>query len=262
MSCPENFTAIITGASSGIGEAYARILARNNYNLLLIARREEKLNQLAEELEELYDISTEVYPADLGKIEEIYKVVEKIQNTESIFFLINNAGFATRGKFSEVDSGKHEEMISVHVTASTLITRAVLPSMLERKGGIIINVSSMAGLFKNRGSPNYAPTKAYLIKFSEMLNLELKNTNIKVQALCPGYTHTEFHSVRDFEGFDKTVIPSFLWMDKEDVVSRSLKALRKKKTVYIPGRKNRIFVKIVNSKLIGRFIVRIIFGKR
>ena len=95
-----------------------------------------------------------------------------------------------------------------------------------------------------------------------MLKLELKNTNIKVQALCPGYTHTEFHSVRDFEGFNKKAIPSFLWMNAEDVVNKSLKALRKKKTIYIPGRKNRLFVKIVNSRFLGRFILRIVFGKR
>ena len=262
MSCPENFTAIITGASSGIGECFARELAKNNYNLLLIARREEKLEQLAIELEDLYDISTEVFPADLGKMEEITRVVDKIKNTGSIFFLINNAGFATRGSFVDVDSDKHKKMISVHITASTLITQAVLPSMLERKEGAIINVASISGLLKSRGSPNYASTKAYLIKFSEMLDLEVRGTNIKVQALCPGYTHTEFHSVRDFEGFNKKTIPNFLWMKSEDVVIKSIQSLRKNKVIVVPGRKNRLIVRLVNSKILGRLIIRIMFGKR
>ncbi len=262
MSCPENFTGIITGASSGIGECFARELAKNNYNLLLIARREEKLEQLAMELEDLYDIATEVFPADLGKTEDINRVVEKIKNTESIYFLVNNAGFATRGSFVDVDSDKHKEMISVHITASTLITHAVLLSMLERKEGVIINVASISGLIKNRGSPNYASTKAYMIKFSEMLALEMKRTNIKVQALCPGYTHTEFHSVRDFEGFNKNAIPSFLWMKSEDVVSKSIRSLRKNKVIVVTGRKNKFFVWIVNSKIFGKLIVRIMFGKR
>jgi len=196
-------------------------------------------------------------------LDEEIKIVEaKISATPNIIFLINNAGFGTRGRFADVDLEKHLEMIDVHVRASTRLTHAVLRQMIRNNEGYIINISSMAALLKKRGSPTYGGTKLFLNQFSLMLQNELKSTNIKVQALCPGYTHTEFHSVRDFEGFNKSVIPKFLWMEAEDVVDISLKSLNKKKVVIIPGFKNRIFLKLENSRILGRLLVNLLSRKR
>ncbi len=256
MTFSQGLIALITGASSGIGEIYARKLASQGFNLILVARRHAKLQVLAEELEEKNNISAEMIIADLSVEEDILKVEAKIKSSKNIFYLINNAGFGTLGRFVQIDLEKHIEMMKVHVVTSTRLIHKVLPNMIEQNRGIIINVSSMGGLMKKRGNPTYGATKSYLNQFSIMLQKELLSTQIKVQALCPGYTHTEFHSVRDFEGFNKALIPKFLWMNVEDVVDISLKSLKKKRVIVIPGLKNRLYLRIVNSRIMGGFVIK------
>ena len=240
MNDNRQVTALITGASSGIGEAFAKELASQNYDLVIIARRKDRLLELARELKSNYSISVDVIPADISTEKGIERVEEYIKKAKNLDILINNAGFGTRGNFSDVSPEKSINMINVHVLAPTRFCRAVLPGMIKRNQGSIINVSSLAALYPIKGNTIYKATKAYLNMFSRSLQNELKNFNIRVQALCPGFVYTGFHDTDEFKDFDRSSVPKWLWMSAEEVVKQSLKALRKNKVIFIPGIKNRI----------------------
>lgn len=230
--------ALITGASAGLGEEYARQLAAAGTELILVARRKERLEKLAAELKEKFGISAEVFPADLSRKEEIYRLADKIRQTEDLDLLINNAGFGGRRKIYRDENLEAEQMIKVHVTAPVVLTRAALPAMIKRNRGAVINLASVAA-FSPFSGVMYSSTKAFLVMFSENLQTELIKTGIKIQALCPGLTHTEFHQVA---GINKEAIPGLLWMKADRVVSISLKALNSKKVIVVPGLGNRIIV--------------------
>jgi short-subunit dehydrogenase len=238
-------TALISGASSGIGAAFARQLAAAGYNLILVARREERLAALATELQQRHAISAEVLPADLSKLEEIKRVEERIQQGGGLALLINNAGFGSTGPFIDVSLATQMDMIQVHIVASLRLCRAALPGMLARRQGAIINVSSISAFAPLAGNVNYSATKVYLVNFSEALQVELAGTGVKVQALCPGFTYTEFHDDPQFGQF-KHRTPRLLWMSAEEVDIGSLKALEQNRVTYIPGLKNRLLVALVN----------------
>ena len=233
-------TALITGASSGIGEAFAKELASQNYDLVIIARRKDRLLELARELKSNYSISVDVIPADISTEKGIERVEEYIKKAKNLGILINNAGFGTKGNFSDVSPERSINVINLHVLAVTRFCRAALPGMIKRNQGSIINVSSLTVFYPIKGNVIYKATKAYLNIFSRSLQNELKNYNIKVQALCPGFVYTGFHDTNEFKDFDRSSVPKWLWMSAEEVVKQSLKALRKKKVIFIPGIKNRI----------------------
>ncbi len=243
-------TVLITGASSGIGEAYARKLAEQGYNLVLVARRKDKLETIAQELKEKYSAVVEIICADLSKDEDIQKVEQRILEISDLTMLINNAGFGTTGRFAEVEKAKHIEMINVHISASLRLCRAALPAMINMNAGVIINVSSIAAMLPNANRVNYCATKAYLNMFSKSLQREVAEYNIKVQVLCPGYTLTGFHDTENFKDWSRSEIPKKLWMTAEEVVAISLKALKSKKVVCIPGFKYRLLICLMNSKLL------------
>ena len=240
-------TAIVTGASSGIGEAFARELASQNYDLVIIARRKDRLEELARELKINYPISVDVIVADLFTEEDIERVEEHIKKFQTLDMLINNAGFATEGYFSDVLPEKSINMINVHVLAVTRFCRAALPDMIKRNRGSIINVSSLASFYPITGNAIYSATKAYLNMFSKTLQKELKDYKIRIQALCPGFTVTEFHDTEEFKDFDRSTIPKWLWMSAQEVAEQSLKALRKNKVVFTPGIKNRILAGVLKT---------------
>ena len=242
-------TALITGASSGLGEAFARRLAERGYNLLLTARREERLNKLRDELEAKYSIAAEVFAADLAKAEDVDRLAAKIEGLDSLDMLINNAGFGTAGKFAEIDIEGQAEMIQVHVVASVRLARAALPGMIARGSGSIVNVASVAGFLTGGGSVTYCATKAYLISFAQSLWVELRGTGVRVQALCPGFVYTGFHDTPALETFERTQIPRFLWMSADFVVNDSLKALEKNRAICIPSWKYRLIVALVTNPL-------------
>lgn len=242
--------ALITGASAGLGEEYAKQLAAGGADLILVARREDRLEKLASELKAKYGIEVEVFPADLSLEENINRLAEKIKATEDLDLLINNAGFGGRNDFVRDDSGEAEQMIRVHVVAPTVLTRAALGAMLKRNRGAIINVSSVAAFSPLSGSL-YSSTKAFLVMFSENLQNELYDTGIKIQALCPGFTHTEFHQLA---GIDKENIPGFLWMKADRVVRISLRALARKKVIIIPGKRNKVLSFFLRCPLTFRLV--------
>lgn len=235
-------TALITGASSGIGAAYARHLAALGYDLILVARREEKLRALAAALNEKHGVAVSVLAADLSQSADVVRVAQRIEQTTDLVMLINNAGFGTRGYFADVTLDRHLEMIRVHVLASVQLTHAALPGMMERGAGAIINVSSIAAFFAAPGGATYGATKIYLNTFSEAVALETRNAGIKVQALCPGFTYSEFHDTPEYDTFERSDLPDKMWMTAEAVVDESLAALWGDRVVVIPGRQNRAIV--------------------
>jgi len=241
--------ALITGASSGIGAAFARQLAARGYDLILVARRSERLAQLAAELEEQHAISAQTLVADLSTADGVARVVDRVAGLEALDMLVNNAGFGIVGKFAEDDLARHMDMIHVHVIASVHLCRAALPAMIARRRGSIINVSSISA-FVPVGNVTYTSTKAYLVAFSEALQVELAGAGVRVQALCPGFTYTEFHDTPALAGkFDRSRFPRMMWMPAEKVAAKSLKALERGRVVYIPGLGNRLLVAAARSRM-------------
>ncbi|WP_340113081.1 SDR family NAD(P)-dependent oxidoreductase [Maribellus mangrovi] len=249
---------VITGASAGLGLCFAKKLAEYGFDLVLIARRKDRLQDIATRLESEHSIQCEILPADLALDEDIEKVADHIKKISDLDILINNAGFATLGNFIDVPVEKDMRMIHVHIKASVQFTYAALQIMRKRKQGVIINVSSIGAFILTPGNALYDATKSFLNTFSQNLSLELQGSGIKIQALCPGFMSTEFHESGDLKNFDKSVIPDSSWMTPESVVSQSLKALEKNRTIFIPGRKKR-FAKwlYMNSSL-----VRYLFQKK
>jgi hypothetical protein len=247
-------SALITGGSSGMGAAFARELAKQGLKIILVARREKRLKKLAQELESENNRQMEVLVADLANEEDRKKVVNRIAEKDDIEVLINNAGFGVRGAFHKNPIDKNLNMMLVHNTAPVEFSRAVIPGMIERKRGVIINMSSLISLLEKNQGGIYSASKAFLNVFSKSLAIELEGTGIKIQALCPGMTITEFHSVGDYEGYDRSKIPEVAWMTAEETVKESLRALRKKKVVVIPGRKNRLIAWAWNRPLLGKIL--------
>jgi len=224
-------TALITGASAGIGAEFARQLGASGTRLILVARRIERLEAIAAELRERYGAVVDVLQADLSKSRDIEKVEAAVSAAEDLDLLVNNAGFGSGGKFSRGDIGPSVDMVQVHVVAAVRLTRAALSGMIPRRRGYVINVASVAA-FTPFSGVMYGSTKAFLVQFSQNLQYELAGTGIRIQALCPGMTHTEFHAAM---GVDRSSLPGFIWMSARDVVRISLKTLRRRKVIRVPG---------------------------
>ncbi|MFX0176839.1 MAG: SDR family NAD(P)-dependent oxidoreductase [Candidatus Hodarchaeota archaeon] len=244
--------ALITGASSGIGEAYAQSLSAQGFNTILIARRKEKLEKLAAQLSEKTSTESDILVADLSKLEDIIKVFNEIQSIDNIDVLINNAGYGTRGYFENLPVEVHKDMLFVHNLAPIYFCRAVLPSMIKRNRGVIINISSLATFTPRPQNVMYGSTKEFLKMFSENLQTEMHDTDIRIQALCPSYTITEFHSVGYFKDYDRNQIPKETWASAEEVVDLSLNAIQEKKVVFIPGIANQKFIELLTNPKLGK----------
>jgi uncharacterized protein len=257
----ERKTALVTGASSGIGASYARALAGSGHDLILVARREDRLTALAEEYRKKHNVVVDVLPADLAKSEDVDQLAKRIADSPTLELLINNAGFGTTGSFTNVDWAKHRDMVQVHVTASLSLTHAALPGMIARRKGGIINVSSMAAYLAMPNAVTYCATKMCLITFSQALAKELQNTGVHVQVLCPGFTYTEFHDTPEFEEFKRSDVSAGLWMSADDVVKESIDALKTGRVVFMPGRKNRLLMALHRSPL-GTILVWALARKR
>jgi hypothetical protein len=236
-------TALITGASAGLGAAFARQLAGRGYNLVLVARRGDRLEKIRTDVEKEHLVRCEVLVADLATDAGVAMVAQRIEALDGLDCLINNAGFGTRGRFFEGGVEPQERMHRLHVMATLRLTHAALVPMVRRRRGAIINVASVAGFAMSAGSTSYNATKHWMNVFTEGLYLELKTADspVRVQALCPGYTYTEFH---DVAGMDRKVIPEALWLDADRVVAESLEALARDQLFVVPGGRYRWFVRI------------------
>ncbi|MEM1069004.1 MAG: SDR family oxidoreductase [Planctomycetota bacterium] len=243
--------AVVTGASSGIGEVYARRLAGLGYDLLLTARRTELMEKLAAELREQNEIETRVVSVDLADAGQLDQLSKEIESLGSIGFLVHAAGFGYMGDFVDLPMEKHQRMLDVHMTATVRLCYATLPGMIESNVGSIVNVSSVAAWTVGPGQAMYNSSKAFVKTFSESLHMELDGTNVHVQALCPGVTYTGFHDTPEFAGFDRSEMPGS-WMTPQDVVDESLAALKKNRAVCVPGSNNRFLTLLFKSDRVRR----------
>ena len=232
-------TALITGATSGIGAAFAKRLAQDGFNLIVTGRRKEKINALAYELSETYHINVEVIIVELSDNVELEALVERISNLH-IDILINNAGFGINRYFCEEDPRIQEEMVQVHVICPMKLIHAVLPNMISRDNGVIINVSSVGAFLSIPKNTIYSGTKAFLRAFTESLHLELMGTGVKVQVLCPGLVRTDFHEKIGMAKVEQEISGLVRWRSPEEIVDISIKGLEKNEVVCIPGWSTRI----------------------
>jgi short-subunit dehydrogenase len=230
--------ALVTGASSGMGAEFARALAARGYDLILVARRRERLEELAVALAPAH---AEVLVADLTQEGGLREVEER---AGSVDLLVNNAGFGVHGFFWETDAEAQDRMHRLHVVATSRLSRAALAGMVARGRGAIVNVSSVAGFLPAAISSSYGATKCWMNRFTESLQLELRSAGspVKVQALCPGFTVTEFH---DVAGVDRNTIPGWMWLKAEDVVAASLAGLERGKLFVVPGWMYKLIVSVV-----------------
>ncbi len=240
-----NSLAAVTGASAGIGMVFARKLAAQGYDLLLIARRGDRLTQLAAELERAHAIHAEVCAADLSVAADTERVAARLAAEPRLDLLVNNAGFGIKGRFWEAPLDEQLKMHRLHIGAILRLTHATLPPMVARGHGGIVNVASVAGFARSPGSVSYCATKSWVNAFTEGIYLDLRaaHSRVVVQALCPGFTYSEFH---DVAGVDRASIPKSLWMSAEDVVDASLDGLRRGKLFVVPGWRYKLVVSLVN----------------
>lgn len=234
--------AAVTGASAGIGEAYARALARDGWSLLLVARRRPRLLRLARELSERHAVPVEVMGADLTRPARLRAVEQRLESETALDLLVNNAGLGDFRLFHQSDREREEAEVRLNVLAVVRLTHAVLPGMVRRHRGAVVNVSSTAGFAPCPRFATYGGTKAFLNSFTEALHEELRGTDVRVQALCPGMTHTE---IFEQAGVDTSAIPDFLWMEPDAVVQESLAALEKGGVIVVPGLANRALASLV-----------------
>lgn len=242
-------TILITGASAGLGVAFAREYASHGWDLVLCARRRAPMEALASELKERFDTESYVFEADLFEKHGVDKLLTKVKVEEiQIDGLINNAGYGHPGKYLESEWEDHGSFIHLMATVPCELAHKLAPAMKKRGYGRIMNVASLAGhLPGSRGHTLYAAVKAFLIKFSESLNMEMEGTGVNVSAICPGFTMTEFHDVNGTRDAMNR-LPEYMMMDAAECAEIAYEALERNRAVYITGRVNR-FIAILGRLL-------------
>ncbi len=254
-------TALVTGATGGIGSAFADRLARDGFDLVLTDRVASSLEEAAASLEQAHGVQVQRWRADLVDPADVHGLVGRIRSGTVPDMLVNVAGFGTNQPFEENDLEVHLRMIQVHISACVSLTWAALPGMIARGSGDIINIGSLASFLPVNRDVNYAATKSYVVAFSEQLQPHLRGTGVHVLAVCPGLTRTGFHDTREFGGLGETRPFERMWSTPEDVADRSLRALRRKKVIYTPGVINTL-VRWVGSSHIVRWLGRRVFTVR
>jgi short-subunit dehydrogenase len=244
----ENRWALVTGASAGIGAEFSRQLAALGYQLVLVARREERLQELATVLRNDFGTHCLVCPLDLASPGATTRLAAQLAGAGiPIEFLVNNAGYGLAGHFTDPSWKSHEDFVQVLVTAVCELTWCLLPAMQARKKGYIVNVASLAALVPGTaGHTLYGASKAFLVGFSESLAAENHATGVRVSALCPGFTYSEFH---DVSGTRELVsrMPDWMWMGAEEVVRYGLNSVMGQhlRVVAVPGRINRLIARMM-----------------
>lgn len=245
-------TALITGATSGIGLAFARTLASRGHDIVLVARNQERLDLVAAELRG-HRVQVEVIAADLADRSQL-AVVEDRLRAQPVEILVNNAGFGVLQSFSTGDLDAEQQMLDVLVTAVMRLTHAALPGMIARGSGAVLNISSVAGWITGG---TYSAAKAWVTVFSESLATELAGTGVHVTAVCPGFTHTEFHQRASME-IDG--IPEWMWLDTQEVVDRALRDVRKGRPISVAGSQYKALS--LAAQYLPRPLVRVLGNRR
>lgn len=239
--------ALVTGATSGIGESFTRLLAENNYNIVLVARDLPRLQERAHGLQEKFNVETHIIQADLSTDAGCAAVEQFIANNQ-VDVLINNAGFGLNKAFTLSALDTEQQMFDVLVRTPMRLMHVALPLMKQRNKGVVINVSSVAGFI---AGGTYSAAKSYLTVLSESLHTELAGTHVKVSALCPGFTRTEFHQRgrMSMKG-----LPNFMWLDSDKLVAKSWNDALKGEAVSIPGWQYQLLVFVIQA--LPRSIIR------
>jgi uncharacterized protein len=257
-------TVVVTGASAGIGSELARELARRNYNLVLIARRLERLRELAEELRLSHGIHADVEACDLTLADARRELIARLQAGErEVVGVCNNAGFGTVATLLKSDLEREQQVVRLNAEAVHHLTGAFLPRMVERGAGAILNVASTAAFQPLPGFATYAATKAFVQSFSEAVHAELGGTGVSVTCLCPGFTHTEFPETAEAGNAENT-IPGFMWMEAPEVARVGIDAMVAGRRTAIPGLRNR--ASMIGGRMAPRSVllplVRQVTGRR
>lgn len=239
--------ALVTGATAGIGESFTRLLAENNYNIVLVARDMPRMQERARDLESRFSIQTHVIQADLST-DAGCSLIEQYIAANQIDVLINNAGFGLNKAFTMSVLQAEQQMLDVLVRTPMRLMHVALPLMKQRNKGVVINVSSVAGFI---AGGSYSASKSYLTVLSESLHTELSDTNVKISALCPGFTRTEFHQRGQMS---MKALPPFMWLNSDELVAKAWSDALKGEAVSIPGWQYRLLVFIING--VPRAIVR------
>ena len=239
-------TALITGASAGIGEAFAEVFAAEGFDLIVTARREDRLRAVAERLEQKYGGRVHVIVSDFSRRDAVERLCGEIAARGlQVDALVNNAGYGVPGAYQASPWTRHDEFLQVMVATVSELTHRLLPAMIERGYGRIINIASLAGLVPApAGHTLYGASKAFVIKFSEALGHEVRPGGVHVTALCPGFTWSEFHDVTGTR--DKmNQLPSWMWMDAATVARQGFDAVMAGTPIYVNGRVNRAIALLV-----------------
>lgn len=238
---------LITGASSGIGEALARQAAKRKHDLVLVARRKEKLEDLSNELEANHKINVGIISVDLTKKSGIETVIRRIEKG-GIDVLINNAGFGSSGPFIELDLGNELNEIDLNVRALVQLSHVAGKIMAEKKFGTIVNISSIASYLPMSGNAVYGATKAFVTSFSHALREELGDYGVNVMVVCPGLTISEFHQRSKWDGqSSKSPYPAMVWKTSDEVAEIVFKGMDKQRTVVVPGIVNKVAAALSSS---------------
>lgn len=249
-----NRTALITGASAGLGSEFARQLAARNINLVLVARREEPMQALGRKLTEAHGVAVEVLQADLSDAAAPAALFEATRTRGlEIDYLVNNAGSEGPDLIRHPDWQPCRSYLELMTMSVAAMCHFFIPPMQERGFGRVVNVASVAGLVAVTGDYTYGPTKAYIVALSRGLSSALRDDGVFVSALCPGFTHTEFHA-SEKQSRMKKATPGFIWYDADIVVREGLTALEKGRDVYTSGRLYRFLIPLLRSPLSRRIV--------
>jgi uncharacterized protein len=226
---------LITGASSGIGEALARRIARDGRHLALVARRADRLETLARELKDQHGIGAHVIARDITRAGAVSEVLHEVERQGLVVdWLVNNAGFGTYGRFDQLPVERELEEIRLNVEALVELTGRCVPGMVTRRRGAVMNVASIAGFTPGPFTATYSATKAFVVSFSESIAAELRGTGVDVLCVCPGFTRTDF---QQSAAIDVSRVPSFAWMSADEVAEQAVRAVGRA-SVVVNGRMN------------------------
>jgi short-subunit dehydrogenase len=252
-------TALVTGASSGIGKAFAELLARKGYAVVLTARRGDRLDALAAELKQKHGVATHAVVADLSERDAPGRIASELASRGlTIDLLVNNAGYGVPGGYVNVPWAEHDRFMQVMVTAILDLTYRLLPGMIDRGWGRIINVASVAGMVPApAGHTLYGASKAFLIRLSEALDAENASKGVRVTAVCPGFTLSEFHDVTGTRD-RMNKMPGFLWLEADAVANEAYDAVMGGRSVVVNGTIYRLLVWLSNA--MPRGIARVVSG--